>query len=233
MAFPAGWNNSRPWFVAAQQQQALPAPEGLLAPGGSGSSLGGATGNPIGGAGGVRPVMPPPPFPQQPWQGSRLGPLPPLTIYPGWGLVRPSEVRMMPLLRLRFASSLGCIIGQPSSGNVACVTPLLLAPCRPGVQASKGALCIKGPALRMSKPVTKEDDGLQCELTGMLVMQCSGPCAQGDGCSGHLQRGGLHQRGHRGPRIRGAAAVRQARPAVPPAPHLRHLNGATAEGPGA
>ena len=93
MAFPAGWNNSRPWFVAAQQQQqqALPAPEGSP-PRGSGSP-GGANGNPAGGAGAVRPVMPPPPFPQQPWQGSRLGPLPPLAIYPGWGSARPSEVR--------------------------------------------------------------------------------------------------------------------------------------------
>lgn len=60
VAFPAGWNNTKPWFVgsgarddSAQAQASVQA-------------------NP------VKPMMPPPPFPSQPWQGSRLGPLPPV-----------------------------------------------------------------------------------------------------------------------------------------------------------
>jgi hypothetical protein len=74
LAFPAGWNNARPWFEAAGQQQAAARASGSGGSGGGGGS---------GGAGqeggqGVRPAMPPPAFPAQPWQGSRLGPLPPM-----------------------------------------------------------------------------------------------------------------------------------------------------------
>ncbi len=60
VAFPAGWNRAKPWFVGAKavgegQEAVSPAQ-----------------------APHVKPVMPPPPFLSQPWQGSRLGPLPPV-----------------------------------------------------------------------------------------------------------------------------------------------------------
>ena len=60
VAFPAGWNTTKPWFVGAKvdsggQEAVSP----VQAPH-------------------VKPVMPPPPFLAQPWQGSRLGPLPPV-----------------------------------------------------------------------------------------------------------------------------------------------------------
>ncbi|BDA48521.1 hypothetical protein COCOBI_12-2010 [Coccomyxa sp. Obi] len=74
VAFPAGWNNAKPWFEAAGQQQAAARAGGS---GGSGGSGGGQ-----GAGAGVRPTMPPPAFPAQPWQGSRLGPLPPIGPYP-------------------------------------------------------------------------------------------------------------------------------------------------------
>lgn len=60
VAFPAGWNNATPWFKAGGAQQAAGAVQGA--------------------AGGKR-AMPPPAFPAQPWQGSRLGPLPPIGPY--------------------------------------------------------------------------------------------------------------------------------------------------------
>ena len=63
VAFPAGWNNTKPWFMGqGARSGASSQPEQL--PGGQ-SAL-------------VKPTMPPPPFPSQPWQGSRLGPLPPV-----------------------------------------------------------------------------------------------------------------------------------------------------------
>ena len=63
VAFPAGWNNTKPWFMGhGARSGASSQPEQL--PGGQ-SAL-------------VKPAMPPPPFPSQPWQGSRLGPLPPV-----------------------------------------------------------------------------------------------------------------------------------------------------------
>ena len=60
VAFPAGWNNTKPWFV------------GSGAGHDSAQAQGPVQANP------VKPMMPPPPFPSQPWQGSRLGPLPPV-----------------------------------------------------------------------------------------------------------------------------------------------------------
>ena len=63
LAFPAGWNTTKPWFMgqgarsgASSQPERLPRGQSPL----------------------VKPAMPPPPFPSQPWQGSRLGPLPPV-----------------------------------------------------------------------------------------------------------------------------------------------------------
>jgi hypothetical protein len=102
VAFPAGWNNSRPWFVAPAQ----PGTEAAAAAGAA-SAGGGPLGSPGGGAAGMRPVMPPPPFPQQPWQGSRLGPLPPLAIYPGWSS-KPSEVGS------RISQPLAALLAYPS-----------------------------------------------------------------------------------------------------------------------
>ena len=79
VAFPAGWNNTRPWFIAqGQQQPHSPQQQQRSGSGGAPAATAPSPG------GGVRPVMPPPAFPSQPWQGSRLGPLPPLEIYPDW-----------------------------------------------------------------------------------------------------------------------------------------------------
>ena len=60
MAFPAGWNRAKPWFVGAKAE-------------GEGQEAVSPAQAPH-----VKPVMPPPPFLSQPWQGSRLGPLPPV-----------------------------------------------------------------------------------------------------------------------------------------------------------
>ena len=60
VAFPAGWNTAKPWFVGAKvDNEGQEAVSPAQAPH-------------------VKPVMPPPPFLSQPWQGSRLGPLPPV-----------------------------------------------------------------------------------------------------------------------------------------------------------
>lgn len=69
VAFPAGWNNSTPWYMTGAQ----PKP-------GSANGSGNGGGQQPNAPTAVKPTMPPPAFPAQPWQGSRLGPLPP--IYP-------------------------------------------------------------------------------------------------------------------------------------------------------
>lgn len=60
VAFPAGWNTAKPWFVGAKAEgKRQEAVSPVQAPP-------------------VKPAMPPPAFLSQPWQGSRLGPLPPV-----------------------------------------------------------------------------------------------------------------------------------------------------------
>ena len=62
VAFPAGWNTAKPWFSQHNAKTGSKDPQAVSTPQGPN----------------VKPVMPPPSFSTQPWQGSRLGPLPPV-----------------------------------------------------------------------------------------------------------------------------------------------------------
>ena len=92
-AWPArlpSWVLLRAVRAAGQARHWRSPPAGTPARPGSSSSNSRSSRPPADGGGGspgvtgVRPVMPPPAFPSQPWQGSRLGPLPPLQFYPSW-----------------------------------------------------------------------------------------------------------------------------------------------------
>lgn len=84
MAFPAGWNNSTPWYMTGGQPNF----------GTANNSGGNGNGQQPNAPAAVKPTMPPPAFPAQPWQGSRLGPLPPIYSMPSDAPGATNEVRI-------------------------------------------------------------------------------------------------------------------------------------------
>jgi len=118
VGFPAGWDTGRPWFLAG------PARAGAALP--------------------VKP--PPPPFPAQPVQGSRLGPLPPVGLF--------AQRQSRPLTSAA-TNAAAAAAAPPDPAEICPPKPCAAAAARPDAAAAAApddAACATGAPAKAIKP---------------------------------------------------------------------------------